>query len=109
MKDDIKNLLVLQDKDAKIFDLNSKIAVASAKIVECDKDIAQQKNLMGEFECKVGDLQNQRMSLRAERKAVEDRILKYKTQLLSVKKNDEYAALNAAIDKSGHEVSAFEE
>ena len=109
MKDDIKNLLVLQDKDAKIFDLNSKIAVASAKIAECDKNIAQQKNLMGEFERAVGDLQNQRMSLRAERKAVEDRILKYKTQLLSVKKNDEYAALNAAIDKSGQEVSAFEE
>lgn len=109
MKDDIKNLLVLQDKDAKIFDLNSKIAAALAKIAECDKNIEQQKNLMGEFERKVGDLQNQRMSLRAERKAVEDRILKYKTQLLSVKKNDEYTALNAAIDKSGQEVSAFEE
>ncbi len=109
MKDDIKNLLVLQDKDAKIFDINSKIAAASAKIAECEKNIEMQKTLIGEFEGKVAALQSRRMSLRAGRKAAEDRILKYKTQLLSVKKNDEYAALNAAIDKSVQEVSSFEE
>lgn len=47
--------------------------------------------------------------MRSQRRALEEKIFKYKNQLLEVKKNDDYTAINAEIERLSAKASEMEE
>lgn len=109
VKDDIKNLLVLQERDIKLRDIKLKLEAIPAEIAALNSKIDAEKSAIGEYLRAIKDKELARAALRGERKDVEDKIFKYKARLSIVKKNDEYTAINEAIDKCNLQVSALEE
>ena len=95
MKRDIEKLLSLQSKDVRLAavrerldsvprEIAAKRAGISAAEAECDAAGAELKAA-----------EKLRGQMRSQRRELEEKVFKYKNQLLEVKKNDDYVAINA--------------
>jgi len=102
-------LLVLQDRDMRLDSIERALSVIPSEIKELEDKIKEEEVELKKFSDKVKELEASRAALRTIRLGVEDKIVKYKTQLLSIKKNDEYQAMLTQIDTSNKEVSDSEE
>lgn len=109
VKRDIEKLLSLQSKDVRLAavrerldsvpgEIAAKRAGISAAEAECDAAGAELKAA-----------EKLRGQMRSQRRELEEKVFKYKNQLLEVKKNDDYVAINAEIDKLAKRASEMEE
>ena len=85
------------------------LSVIPAEIKEHTEKIAEEEAELKKFSDTIKELEASRIALRTVRLGIEEKVLKYKTQLLSIKKNDEYQAMLTQIDSSNKEVSDSEE
>ena len=109
VKRDIEKLLSLQSKDVRLAavrerldsvprEIAAKRAGISAAEAECDAAGAELKAA-----------EKLRGQMRSQRRELEEKVFKYKNQLLEVKKNDDYVAINAEIDRLAKRASEMEE
>jgi uncharacterized protein len=90
-------LLILQDRDIRRHGLDAQAKAVPKEIAAVEAKIAAERGAIDAAKAEMRGLESQKKLLETEIGGNEERIAKYRTQQLSVKKNDEYQAL-------GHEI-----
>ena len=99
MNRDIEKLITLQEKDAIVANVKRKLSDFPKKISAKQSGILAVKQQLEESASDLRKLEVKRASMRLQRRELEEKAIKYKAQLPTIKKNDDYIALNAEIDR----------
>jgi len=94
----IQALLILQDRDIKRLGLEAQLKAVPADVLRVEQKIASEKAAIDTARTEMRELEAKKKVLETEIGSAEDKLGRYRTQQLSVRKNDEYQAL-------GHEIA----
>lgn len=97
----LEKVLILQDRDTKRLGLEAQIRAVPGEIALVEQKIAAEKAAIDKARDELRHLESEKKLMETEIGSAEDKLAKYRTQQLSVKKNDEYQAL-------GHEIETME-
>lgn len=109
MSPDLERLVKLQDIESRAAEAQKHIAEAPAKIAALDAKLTAARDAVAAAKQAVADNQNRRRTLDKDLIAVQQRLSKYKEQLMAVKTNDEYHAMQHQIAAAEAEVARIEE
>lgn len=105
----LDSLLILQDRDGKRLQLEAQLRATPLEIAAVEQKIAAEKAAIDAARTEVKELEVKKKSIETEIGVAEEKLAKYRTQQLAVRKNDEYQALGHEIDTMQAAVSALEE
>lgn len=105
----LTQLLVVQDRDARRRQLEQQLAAVPGDRVRVEKEIAGEKAAIESAKSELRELETKKKLLETEIGSAETKLAKYRTQQLSVKKNDEYQALGKEIETMTAAIGALEE
>jgi uncharacterized protein len=97
----IQSLLILQDRDLKRLGLESQLKTVPGDIVRVEQKIAAEKAAIEAARTELRNLEVAKKAIETEIGVAEEKVGRYKTQQLSIRKNDEYQAL-------GHEIATVQ-
>ena len=106
--DRIQDLLILQDRNATVYQLHTEIGRLPKEVENLEQKIAEEKAAAEDARATVQQLELKRKELELEAESAEEQIAKYKNQQLLVKKNDEYRALTHQIEDLESKISDLE-
>jgi uncharacterized protein len=104
----IETLLILQDRDLKKRSLEAQLKAIPAEIATVENKINAEKGAIENARIELKDLEVKKKSIETEIGSAEQKIGQYKTQQLSIRKNDEYQALGHQIETAQQGVSELE-
>jgi len=104
----LESLLILQDRDLKRLTLEGQLNTVPGDIAAVEKKIATEKAAIDTARTEMRDLEVKKKTLETEIGSVEDKLARYRTQQLAVRKNDEYQALGHEIDTTQAQISELE-
>lgn len=93
----LAKLLILQDRDQRFTQLKAQLDQWPAERQATERDIQAERNRIKEAENAVIQLELQRKEIEGRVSDAQERIVKYRTQQLSIKKQEEYDALENEI------------
>jgi uncharacterized protein len=99
----------LQDRDMRRLALEQQLKAAPRDIAAVEAKIAAEKQAIETAKIEWRDLEAKKKLLETEIQGTEQKIAKYRTQQLEVRKNDEYRALTHEIETAQTAVGGFEE
>jgi uncharacterized protein len=102
-------LLAFQEADTKRLALEQQLGAVPRDIANVEARIAAEKQAIETSKTEWHGLEAKRKTLENEIKAAEEKVAKYKTQQLEVRKNDEYRALTHEIETMEQTIGGFEE
>jgi|ERR1035437_2112152 predicted nucleic acid-binding Zn-ribbon protein len=105
----LDKLLILQDRDGKRLNLEAQLKATPRDIAAVEQKIAAEKAAIDTARAEMKELEVKKKSLESEIAAADEKVRKYRTQQLSVKKNDEYQAIGHEIETMEAAISALEE
>jgi predicted nucleic acid-binding Zn-ribbon protein len=105
----LTQLLVVQDRDARRRQLEQQLAAVPGDRARVEKDIASEKGAIESAKAELRELETKKKLLETEIGSAETKLAKYRTQQLTVKKNEEYQALGKEIDTMVAAIGALEE
>ncbi len=105
----LTQLLVVQDRDARRRQLEQQLAAVPGDRARVERDIAADKAGIDGARDELRGLETKKKLLETEIGSAETKLAKYRTQQLSVKKNDEYHALGKEIATMVAEIGGLEE
>jgi hypothetical protein len=105
----LDKLLILQDRDGKRLNLEAQLKATPRDIAAVEQKIAAEKAAIDSARAEMKDLEVKKKSLETEIGTADEKVRKYRTQQLSVKKNDEYQAIGHEIENMEAAISALEE
>jgi len=105
----LDNILILQDRDGKRLNLEAQIKAAPRDIAAVEQKIAAEKAAIEAARLEMKELEVKKKSIETEIGVADEKVRKYRTQQLAVKKNDEYQALGHEIETMEAAISALEE
>jgi uncharacterized protein len=105
LKEDIQNLLKLQEIDNQIQIMESSKEKIPHEVEEITNLLAARQAELEHSKNKIAEIEKSKRALETEIKAEEERIKKDKERLSQVKTNEEYHALLREIDNSRREIS----
>jgi len=105
----LDKILILQDRDGKRLNLEAQIKAAPRDIAAVEQKIASEKAAIESARLEMKELEVQKKSIETEIGVADEKVRKYRTQQLSVKKNDEYQALGHEIENMEKAIGALEE
>ncbi|WP_414660541.1 zinc ribbon domain-containing protein [Horticoccus sp. 23ND18S-11] len=94
----IQALLILQDRDLKRLGVEGQLKTVPGDIARVEQKIAAEKAAIDTARTEMRELEAKKKVLETEIGSAQDKLARYRTQQLSVRKNDEYQAL-------GHEIA----
>jgi predicted nucleic acid-binding Zn-ribbon protein len=97
----IAALLILQDRDLRRLGLEAQLKAVPVDISRVEQKIASEKAAIDLARTEMRELEAKKKVLETEIGSAADKMGRYKTQQLSVRKNDEYQAL-------GHEIATIQ-
>lgn len=109
LADWLQNLLVLQERDLRCDTIQRQLDAIPADVAKEERAIAQ---LQADVEGKIREgleMEARRKEIEGEVAQLEANIVRYKTQQLQVKKNEEYAALEKEIRNLHDHISELED
>lgn len=109
MLPDLDRLIRLQDIETRAAESRKRIADAPGEIAALDARLTATREALAAARQAVADNQTQRRSIEKDLAAVQQRLGKYKEQLMEVKTNTEYHAMQHQIQAANDEVARFEE
>jgi predicted nucleic acid-binding Zn-ribbon protein len=109
MRQEIEQLLVLQDRDRRIRTLKSELKNAPLQRKELEAKLAAANTGAEQAKQKVKELEVQKNKLAVEAQAARDKIAKFKTQQMQTRKNEEFQALANEIAHFEKEVQKIED
>ncbi len=109
MKENIKLLLSLQDRDLDLERVRAELASIPAKITGLKGDIQTAKKALDDSKKDLVTLQLAKKQLELDLDAQEASVRKHSTELNSVKTNEAYRALMGEIEKAKQEKSLLED
>lgn len=108
MKAEISNLVKLQVRDDQIRALETRLAEIPKEVEELEREIATEKKTLKAAEDGLAESQKQQRAAEGELSAAEEKASKYETQLMSVKSNEEYKAMQKQIEVTKNEIGDVE-
>ena len=109
MQQDLTNLIRLQDLMHRIEAMNEQIAAIPGEVARLEKGLLESQKEVEQEKAALADLQKERRRLEGELMGVESRIQKYQAQLMEVKTNKEYQAMQHEIEGCKAERAALDE
>jgi predicted nucleic acid-binding Zn-ribbon protein len=104
----LEKVLILQDRDARRLSLEAQLRAVPGDIAVVEKKIATERAAIETARLELKHLESQKKLLETEIGTVEDKLAKYRTQQLGVRKNDEYQALGHEIETMAGQVGELE-
>lgn len=104
----LASLLILQDRDTKRLGLETQLKAVPADIARVEQKIAAEKAAIEAARTELKDLEVKKKSLENEIGSSETKLGQYRTQQLSIKKNDEYQAMGQQIITLQGQISELE-
>jgi len=104
----IQSLLILQDRDLKRLGLEAQLKAVPGDIARVEQRIAAEKAAIEAAKAEMRDLELKKKALETEIGAAEEKLGRYKTQQVSVRKNDEYQALGQEISTMQSRIGELE-
>ncbi len=108
MKAEISNLVKLQGRDDEIRTLEIRLAEIPKEVEELEREIATEKKNLKDAEDAHTEAQKSQRAAEGELAAKEEQRSKYETQLMSVKSNEEYKAMQKQIEVVKREIGDVE-
>ena len=105
----IEKFLILQDRDTRLDHINHQLQRLPEEIKDFEDKIETEKTAIKEHRKLLMQLEVKRKELEIAIGVIEEQIVKYKTQQLQVKKNEEYQALQHEIDGGQSKISDLED
>lgn len=105
----LEKILILQDRDSKRHSIESQLKSVPRDILAVEQKIAAEKAAIDAARTEMKELEVQKKSIETEIGSADEKVRKYRTQQLAVKKNDEYQALGHEIETMEASISALEE
>lgn len=105
----LDSLLILQDRDGKRLALESQLKGVPREIAAVEQKIASEKAAIEAARGELKELESKKKLLDTEIGSAEEKLGKYKTQQMSVRKNDEFQALGAEIEHTQAAIGTLEE
>lgn len=93
----IQSLLILQDRDLKRLGLEAQLKAVPGDVARVEQKIAAEKAAIDTARTELRELEVRKKSIETEIGAAEEKVGRYKTQQLTIRKNDEYQALGQEI------------
>ena len=109
MNEDIRNLLVLQDRDAKASRLDAELESIDPEREKTRRDSIQTQQVLDQTKQDHMQLEVRRKDMENEVESRKEQILKFSQQQLETKKNVEYQALGREIDHTRQAISEIED
>jgi predicted nucleic acid-binding Zn-ribbon protein len=106
---ELEYLIALRDRDMEIRALNNRLKLIPEEIDALEKEIAKERAHATLATNNLNESLKIRKAAEKELALVESRIAKYKDQLMDVKTNDEYRAMQKQIENAKEEASATED
>jgi hypothetical protein len=104
----IESLLILQDRDRKRLGLEAQLKAVPGDIARVEQKIAAEKAAIDAAKTELRELELKKKVLETEIGSAEEKLGRYKTQQLSVRKNDEYQALGQEIETVETQIGELE-
>lgn len=104
----LESLLILQDRDSKRLALEAQLKVVPREIALEEQKIASEKGAIESAKAEVMGLETQKKLLEMEIGSAEAKMGQYKTQQLSIRKNEEYQAMGHQIETLQAQVGELE-
>ena len=108
MKAEISNLVKLQARDDEIRTLESRLAAIPKEVEALEREIATEKNDVKAAEDALAESQKRQRAAEGELSTAEEKASKYQNQLMSVKSNEEYTAMQKQIEATKNETGDVE-
>jgi predicted nucleic acid-binding Zn-ribbon protein len=105
----IEKLLIVQDRDQRRLSLEAQLKAVPRDIAAVEQKIASEKGAIETAKSELKTLEAKKKSVESEITATEEKLARYRTQQLQVRKNDEYQALGHEIEATQAAVGALEE
>ncbi len=105
----LTGLLVLQDRDLKCENFRKQLEAVPYEISKEEQAIAQERDKLEAAKMELKELVVQREAAEGEIESLEAAVVRYKTQQMQVKKNEEYTALQHEIDNHKEKVGEQED
>jgi predicted nucleic acid-binding Zn-ribbon protein len=104
----LESLLILQDRDAKRLGIEAQLKSIPVQIASVEASISQEKAAIEAARAERQSLEAKKKVLETEIGSAEQKLATYKTQQLSVRKNDEYQALGNQIQTTQGQIGELE-
>lgn len=109
MLPEIENLVRLQKADDEIRALETRLRAIPAEIEALEKEIATERKNLEHATAAFADAQKSHRANESALAATEEKVKKYRDQLMTVKTNDEYKMMQKQIEVAQAEVSGIED
>lgn len=106
---ELEKLISLQKYELEIRALESRLQQIPVKIEELEKEVATERANVKDADDKLSESKKTRRTLEGELEILEGKIEKYKDQLMQVRSNDEYKAMQKQIQVAEEEISTKED
>jgi predicted nucleic acid-binding Zn-ribbon protein len=104
----LEPLLILQDRDIRRLALEAQLKAVPGDIAAVERRIASEKEAIDTARTEMRELEVKKKTLETEIGSAEEKLARYRTQQLSVRKNDEYQALGHEIDTTQAQIGEME-
>lgn len=104
----LASLLILQDRDSKRLNLEAQLKAIPRDIAAVEQKIATEKAAIEAARAEVKELEVKKKSIENEIGSAETKVGQYRTQQLSIKKNDEYQAMGHQIETMVAQIGELE-
>lgn len=105
----VEKILILQDRDKHRRDLEGQLQSIPREVAATEAKIASEKAAIEAARLEFKELEAKKKVIDTEIGATEQKIAKYRSQQLEVKKNDEYRAIGQEIENFEKHVGTLEE
>lgn len=105
----IQGLLVLENRDMRLDAVRRQLEDAPRELAANQAKSAALRESISAAEANIKSMEARRKGMEVEVAQIEEAIRRFKTQQLLVKKNEEYAALEAEIQHAHDKISALED
>jgi predicted nucleic acid-binding Zn-ribbon protein len=104
-----EKLLILQDRDARRLSLETQLKAVPREIAAVEQKVSMEKTAIETARTDLKELEVKKKALEADIRSAEEKMGKYKTQQLAVRKNDEFQALGHEIETTQAAIGILEE
>ncbi|MBI5689668.1 MAG: hypothetical protein HZC55_06185 [Verrucomicrobia bacterium] len=104
----LQTLLILQDRDLKRVALEGQLKSVPVEVAQVEGRIASEKAAIEAARTDLRELESKKKLLETEIGSAEGKVAQYRTQQLSIRKNDEYQAMGHQIEATQAQISELE-
>lgn len=104
----LESLLILQDRDSKRLGLEAQLKSVPRDIAAIEQKIAAEKGAIETAKTELRELEARKKLIEVEIGSAESKVGQYRTQQLSIRKNDEYQAMGHQIETMQGQIAELE-